>query len=77
MGGPKNLPYLDLLNILDLTKLTNDPILPNPSFPNIPTKLPSHITKFDGKLYKGLPNHVMMFHLWLSSKHIIDDSIFL
>ena len=35
------------------------------------------ITKFYGKLYKGLPNHVMMFHLWLSSKNIIDDSIFL
>jgi len=39
---PPNLPmpYLASLNIPYLTKLTNDPILHDPTWPNMPTKLP-------------------------------------
>ena len=39
---PPNLPmpYLTSFNIIDLTKLTNDPILHDPTWPNMPTKLP-------------------------------------
>ena len=35
--------YLASLNILDLTKLTNDPILHDATWPAMPTKLPSNI----------------------------------
>jgi hypothetical protein len=36
-------PYLASLNIPDLTKLTNDPILHETTWPNIPTKFPLDI----------------------------------
>jgi hypothetical protein len=43
------MPYFASLNIHDLTKITNDPILHDPAWPNMPTKLPSDIPKFEGK----------------------------
>jgi hypothetical protein len=69
---PQNLPmpYLESLNIHDLTKLTN-----YPTWPNISTKIPSNIPKFEGRTGEDLANHVMTFHLWLSSNRIMDDSI--
>jgi hypothetical protein len=69
--------YFEYLNILDLTKLTNDPILHDPTWPNMPTKLPTNILKFEGKPGEDPANHVMNFHLWFSSNIIMDDSIFL
>jgi hypothetical protein len=74
---PPNLPmpYLASLNITGLTKLTNDPILHDPTWPNMPTKFPSDIPKFEGKLGEDPANHVMTFHLWCSSNRIMDDSI--
>jgi hypothetical protein len=69
------MPYLASLNIPDLTKLTNDPILHDPTWPAMPTKLPSDIPKFEGKESDGPTNHVMTFHLWCSSNRIMDDSI--
>jgi hypothetical protein len=64
------MPYLSSLNIHDLTKPTNDP-----TWPNMPTKLPLDIPKFEGKLGDDPANHVMTFHLWCSSNNIMDDSI--
>jgi hypothetical protein len=58
------MPYLSSLNIPDLTKITNDPILHDHTWPNMPTKLPSNIPKFEGKMGDDLANHVMSFHLW-------------
>jgi hypothetical protein len=69
------MPYLGSLNIPDFTKLTNDPILHDPTWPNMPTKLPSDIPKFGGKPGEDPANHVMTFHLWCSSNSIMDDSI--
>jgi hypothetical protein len=74
---PPPMPYLVSLNIPDLSKLTNDPILHDPTWPNMPTKLPSDIPKFEGKLGEDPANHVMTFHLWFSSNNIMDDSIYL
>jgi hypothetical protein len=74
---PSNLPlpYLASLNIPDLTKLTNDIILHDPTWPNMPTKLPSDILKFQGKPGEDAANHVMTFHLWCSLNNIMYDSI--
>jgi hypothetical protein len=72
---PPQIPYLASLNILDLTKLTNDPILYNPTWPAMPTKLPSNISKFEGKLGDYPTNHITTFHLRCSSNNIKDDSI--
>ena len=68
-------PFLAVLNLPDLTKLTNDPIAHDPNWPPIPTKLPSDIPKFEGKQVEDLGNHIMTFHLWCSSNNIIDDTI--
>jgi hypothetical protein len=69
------MPYLASLNIPDLTKLTNDPILHDPTWPAMPTKLPSDIPKFEGKAGDDPTNHIMTFHLWCSSNNIMDDSV--
>jgi hypothetical protein len=72
---PLQMPYLASLNIPDLTKLTNDPILHNATWPAMPTKLPSDIPKFEGKAGDDPANHVMTFHLWCSSNSIMEDSV--
>ena len=41
----------------------------------MPTKIPSDIPKFEGKLGECPQNHIMMFHLWCSSNNIVDDLI--
>jgi hypothetical protein len=74
---PLHMPYLASLNIHDLSKLTNDPILHDPTWPAMPTKLPSNIPKFEGKDGEDLANHIMKFHLWCSSNNIMDESIHL
>jgi hypothetical protein len=72
---PPQMPYLASLNILDLTKITNDPILHDLTWPAMPTKLPSDIPKFEGKTGDNLANHIMTFHLWFSSNNIMDESV--
>jgi hypothetical protein len=72
---PPQISYLDSLNIPDLTKLINDPILHDPTWPAMPTKLPSDIPKFEGKMGDDLDNHIMTFHLWFFSNNIMDESI--
>jgi hypothetical protein len=57
------MPYLASLNIPDLSKLTNDPILHDPTWSAMPTKLASDIPKFEGKEGKDPANHVMTFHV--------------
>jgi hypothetical protein len=61
--------------MLDLSCLTNDPIQHALFCPAIPAKLPSDIPKFNEKHGEDPNNHVMTFHLWCSSKYLMDDSI--
>ena len=68
-------PFLAALNLLDLTKLTNDPIAHDPSWPPMPTKLPYDIPNIEGKQAEDPSNHIMTFHLWCSSNSIIEDTI--
>jgi hypothetical protein len=72
---PPQMPYLGSFNIPDLTKLTNDPILHNPTWPAMPTKMPSDIPKFEGKSGDNPANHIMTFYLRCSSNSITDDSV--
>jgi hypothetical protein len=71
----RQLPFLATLDILDLSRILNDPIRHSPQWPVIPTKLPSDIPKFDDKVGEDPNNHVMTFHLWCSSNSLMDDSI--
>jgi hypothetical protein len=72
---PLHMPDLSSINIPDLSKLTNDPILHDPTWSAMPTKLPSDIPKFEGKAGEDPTNHIITFHLWCSSNSIMDDSI--
>ena len=71
----RQLSFLATLDLLDLSRLTNDPILHCPFWPVILAKLPYDIPKFDGKPREDPNNHVMTFHLWCSSNSLMDDSI--
>jgi hypothetical protein len=73
----RKLPFLAMLYLPNLSRLTNNPILHAPFWPTIPTKLPSYIPKFDGKPREDPKNHVMTFHLWCSSNSLMDYSIHL
>jgi hypothetical protein len=73
----RQLPFLANLDLLDLSRLTNDPISHSPVWPVIPAKLPFDIPKFDEKSVEYTNNHVMTFHLWCSSNSFMDDSIHL
>jgi hypothetical protein len=71
----RQLPFLATLDLLDLSRILNDPIRHSHQWPVIPAKLPSDIPKFDGKVGEDPNNHVMTFHLWCSSNSFMDDSI--
>ena len=64
------LPFLATLNLLDLSKLIYDPMRHDPSWPPIPTKLPSDIPKFEGKFGEDPGAHATTFHLWCSSNSL-------
>ena len=64
------LPFLTTLNFLDLSKLMNDPVRHNSSWPLVPTKLPLDIPKFEGKVGDDPGAHVTTFHLWYSSNSL-------
>jgi hypothetical protein len=62
----QQLTFFSTIDILDLSHLTNDPILHAPFWPPILAKLPSNIPKFDGRPREDPNNHVMRFHIWCS-----------
>jgi hypothetical protein len=66
---------LATLNLLDLSRLMNGVVHHDPTWPPIPTKIPSNIPKFEGKTGEDPSDHVTTFHLWFSSNSLNDDSI--
>ena len=69
------LPFLAILNIPDLSRLTNDLVAHDPTWPAIPTKISSDIPKFEGKLGEDLSKQVTTFHLWCSLNSLHQDSV--
>jgi hypothetical protein len=69
------IPFLAMLNLPDLSKLMNDLVSHDPTWPPVPTKLPSDIPKFEGKNGEDPGDHVTTFHLWCSSNSLNHDSI--
>ena len=72
---PTKLPFLETLELLDLSKLTNDLIRHHFGWPPVPVKIPMNIPEFDEKTEEDLPNHITMYHLWCVSNSFWDDSI--
>jgi hypothetical protein len=68
----RQLPFLATLDLPDLSRILNDPILHSPHWPMILAKVSSDIPKFDGKSGEDPNNHVMTFHLWCSSNSLMD-----
>ena len=60
------LPFLDKLDLLDLSKLIKNPIQHDLFWPTILVKLPSNIPKFDDKQGENPKIHMMTFHFWCS-----------
>jgi len=71
----RQLYFIATLDLPGLSRLTNDPINYLLYWPLMPNKLPSDISKFEGKSGEDPSNHVMTYHLWCASNSIIDDSI--
>ena len=53
----------------------NDPVRHDPSWPPVPTKFPSDIPKFEGKVGEDPGAHATTFHLWCSSNSLNEDSV--
>ena len=70
-----SLSFMASIKLPDLEWLTNDCIGHHPQLIPMPTKLPSDIPKFEGKVGEDPQNHIMPFHLWCSSNNIVNDSI--
>lgn len=70
-------PFLAPLQLLDLSRLTNDPIHHNLAWTNDPLNILKHIPKFDDKIQEDMKNHIMTYHLWFVSNSLLDDSIYL
>jgi len=75
LGASHTLPFLAMLDIHDLYKLTNDPIYHNLLCLPIPHKITTNIPKFDGKQGEDLGTHITTYHLWCVSKSMVDNSI--
>jgi hypothetical protein len=67
--------FLATLNLSDLSKLMNDHVSHDPTWPPVPTKLLSDIPKFEGKNGEDPGDHVTTFQLWCSSNSLNDNSI--
>ena len=71
----RQFPFNATLDLRDLSRLTNDPLLYLPFWPAIPSKLPSDIPKFEDNSGEDPSIHVMTYHLWCAPNSLIDDSI--
>jgi hypothetical protein len=69
------LQFLATLHLLYMTRILNDPICHDPSWPPMPNKFPSDIPKLEAKPNEDPSDHVTTFHLWCSSNSLRDDSI--
>jgi hypothetical protein len=53
-----HIPFLATLNLLEFPKLMNDPMYHDPTWPPVPTNIPSYILKFEGKNGEDPGDHV-------------------
>ena len=57
------LPFLATLEFINLSKLTNDPIIHQPTWPPVPVKIPTGILKFEGKPVGNPTSHITTYDL--------------
>ena len=66
-----------MLELPDVLRLNNDPILHSPYWPPVLSKILSNCPKFDGKAKEDPQAHVMKYHLYCSLNSYVDDYIHL
>jgi hypothetical protein len=69
------LPFLAMINLPDLSKLMNEPVCHDPTWPPIQTNIPLKILKLEGKNGEDPGDHITTFHLWCSSNSLNENSI--
>ena len=69
------LPFLATLELHYVSKLTNDPIIHNPYWPPVSTKILVDCPKFEGKYGEDPQAHVITYHFLCSSNSWVHDSI--
>ena len=69
------IPFIATLNLLDLSKLTNDPGSHDLMWLVVLAKLPYDIPKFEGKNGEDPREHVATFNLCFSSNSLNHDSV--
>lgn len=69
--------FLATLELPEVSRLMNDPILHASYCPPIPSNIPSDCPKFEEKAKEDPQAHVMTYHLWCSFNLYVDDSIHL
>lgn len=69
------LSFLAMLELPDLSWLTNNPILHNLYWPTIFVKIPIDILNFVGKTREDPIMHITTYHLWCVSNSLLDDSM--
>ena len=75
LGTSNTFPFLAMIDIPDLYKLTNDPIYHNLLWPPILHKILMDIPKFKWKQGEDLGTHITTYHLWCVSNSMVDDSV--
>lgn len=70
-------PFLAMLELLDVSRLMNDPIIHLPYWPLVQIKISSDCPKFEGKAKEDPQTHMMTYHLSCSSNSYVNDSIYL
>ena len=75
VGAMPGIIFLATLNLPNLSKLMNNSVVHLPHGPPIPTKMPSDIPKFEGKIGENTLNHIMTFHLWCSLNSLSNNNI--
>ena len=73
--GNTPLPFLVTLELSNLSRLKNEPILHHPAWPLVPVNISTDISKFEGKTGDDPASHITTYHLWCVSNSMLDDSI--
>ena len=74
-GASNTFPFLGILHIPKLYKLTNDPIYHNLLWRPISHRKLRDIPKFEGKQREDPGTHITTYHLWCVSNSMVDDII--
>jgi hypothetical protein len=69
------LTFLATLELPNLSRPTNEPIMHNPTCPLVLIKISTDVPKFDGKMGEDPATHITTYHIWCVSNSLMYDNI--